>query len=186
MKDLRLRAELWLRLHGWWLPILILLGVTAVVLHAVVLPDRERRIAGMAGRLDAETQALSEQTRRQADTLSSQQTASAPEDGISRFDRQLAGTPERSQLIRTLWLEAGREQVRLGKIDFREERDVAGGFVRLHLHVPASGTYPAIKRLAFGLMHSHPSLALDAIEFKRDRLEGTLESELQLTFLMRP
>lgn len=186
MTDLRLRAELWLRLHGWWIPILVLLGVAAAALHAVALPDQQRRIASTASHLDGEKQALAEQTRHHADALASRQAAPAPQDGVSRFDRQLVGTSERSHLIRTLWREANRQQVRLGKIDFREERDVAGGFVRLRIHVPASGTYPAVKRLAFGLMHNHPSLALDAIEFKRDRPEGTLESELQFTFLMRP
>lgn len=183
----RLQAELWLRLHGGWPFALAALLLAVILVHGLVLPGKAGQIDAMAARvrgdqLQAQARARHlEATRQQAEAA----RRAAPADVYGRFDTLLAGNTERSKFIRDIWQQASLQQVRLGKIDFREERDAAGGFLRLRIHVPTVGSYPAVKRLAFGLMRAYPSLAMDAIEFKRDRAQGELEGTLHFTLMMR-
>lgn len=186
-QSLRLSAELWFHQRGWWAPLIALLLVLAVLVHGLVLPRKARQADVLAAQVHDDKLAAQRQAQgmvakqEQAEAL----RKAAPAEAAARFDTLLADASERSRLIRAMWQQAAPLQVRLGKIDFREERDVAGGFLRLRINVPTVGSYPAVKRLAFGLMHAYPALALDAIEFKRDRLQAELEGTLHFTLLMR-
>lgn len=185
MSHLRLQVQLWLRLHGWW-PVAAsaLAGITGV-LYLALLP-----------KLDADLHALGLQQQTQAAELAHlnapghavpRQAAGVQDNSVEHFERQLTSAKDRSKFLAQMWHEADHLGVRLGKVDFHEDVDAAGGYVRLRMNVPASGSYPAIKNFTFVLMRAYPALGLETIEFKRERVaQGDVDGLLHVVLMMRP
>ena len=175
-----LRLELWLAGLGRWPPILAGLAVAVATLWGVVLPVSEERAARAW-----------QQTAAAAVTQPSPRAAppDAPvADTLGSFEAQLADEADRTRLMQQLWKQGRAAGLLLQKVDYRREADVSGRFERLHIRVPVTGSYPAVRQFSFALMSAFPSLALDGLDITRDPDDtaGRVETTLQLSLFTRP
>lgn len=178
----RLALELSLERHGVVLPIAALLLVGTAWLSWMTSSPLDAEVARARQEAFEIEQRLSTMSRSDA-----QPAAAGPSDSLTAFETALASTADRDRLVAQLWSSAAANAVRLSKIDFRTESDVPGGFVRLHMRMPAAGRYPQIKSFAFGLMAAYPSLALQRLEIRRSQpSQADVEATLHLVLLMRP
>jgi hypothetical protein len=175
--QLRLACELWLARHGW-LPLVVvaLFGVLAVV-AATVLPGLQADLAREMRR--------NAFLARQAKAAPSK-PAPAPRSPQQAFFDALTPQAEKLAVAQDAWDAALASGLRVERAEYRGEPDTGAGFSRLDLRLPVSGTYPAIKRYVFGMMASHPGLALDKIEVKRERAaQEAVEVQLQFSLFVR-
>ena len=92
-----------------------------------------------------------------------------------------------SWLMQQLWKQGSAAGLQMHKIDYRREADAGGRFERLHISVPASGSYPAVRKFSFVLMSAFPSLALDGLDMTRDpNASGSVETTLHFSLFTRP
>jgi hypothetical protein len=178
MTDLRLRAELWLAQVGPW-PLFLTCGaVIAAAVWALILPAQERELA-LARKLAVAAATPASAARPVA-------FAGQPDsDSLQVFERSLATDADATRLMQRIWSDAARCGVRLSKVDYRTERDVAGGYSRLHITMPLGATYPGMRNFVFGLMAAFPTLSLDKLDMKRESAsQPDIEATVHMTLLV--
>ena len=174
-----LKLELWLAGLGRWPPILALLAVAVAALWGVVLPITEERAA----------RALQQAAAAAAVKPVARASSDAPAvDALGSFEAQLAGEDALNRLMQQLWKQGRAAGLLIQKVDYRREADAGGRFERLHISVPATGSYPAVRQFSFALMSAFPSLALDGLDITRDpnAASGMVETTLHLSLFTRP
>ena len=161
-------------------PLLLVLGALAVgLLWFVALPAAEagREAAGAAWR-----------AAQQAGPGHRQAIPTAPQaDALAEFTAHLADDEDVARLAQRIWHEAGVAGLQLSKVDWRAEADAGQRFGRLHITVPMTGPYTAMRKFSFGLLAAYPGLALDRLDMKREQLASTaVETTAHFTLYVRP
>jgi Tfp pilus assembly protein PilO len=179
MSTVRLRTELWLAQVGPWRLLLAWGSVAAIVMWTLLLGAQERQLVqGREFAVAASAQVSSARPAPLADP--------ADTDSLQAFERGLASDADARRLMQRIWSDAARTGVRLSKVDYRTEVDLAGGFSRLQISMPLGGTYPAMKKFVFGLMAMSPMLSLDKLDIKRESAsQPDIEATLHMTLLVR-
>lgn len=69
---------------------------------------------------------------------------------------------------------------------YRPQADGAGGFLRYRMTLPVRGPAPAIQRFMKAALQRHRNLALDGVQFKRERVGATeIEARIDWVLLAR-
>ena len=174
-----LKLELWFVGLGRWPPILAAVAALVAALWGVLLPVSEERAARALRQVEVAGATTS--------TPRSAATEAKPADALAAFEAQLASEDDLLRLMQQLWKQGSAAGLQMHKIDYRREADAGGRFERLHISVPASGSYPAVRKFSFVLMSAFPSLALDGLDMTRDpNASGSVETTLHFSLFTRP
>lgn len=109
--------------------------------------------------------------------------APAARDGLREFSAALLPRRRLPDFLAGAWKSAEADGIQISKADYRLDRDAKGQFSRVHVAMPVTGTYPAIRRYAFKLMAKNANLALAKFDLKRQR-PGDAEIEAELQFII--
>ncbi len=171
----RLGTELWFASVGRW-PVALAVVLAVPALLWAVVPATER-------------QARQQQLLAQGERAAPLPVAAAPAgaETLAAFEKNLATDADVDRLMRQIWQHGGAAGLHMNKVDYRVETDAGGGFKRLLVTLPLSGTYPAVKSFAFTLMAAFPTLSLDKLDIKREHAaQGEVETTLHMSLLTRP
>jgi hypothetical protein len=112
------------------------------------------------------------------------------QDGRARlkaFDDYLLTHADIPSVVQNLIRLAEAEKLVLARGDYRPQADVQGGFLRYRMSLPVKGDAQAIRRFMQAALLAHRTLALEGVQFKRERIESaTVEARLQWVLLTRP
>lgn len=105
---------------------------------------------------------------------------------LQAFVDKLPGRDDIPAAIQDLLNLAEDEGLTMAKGDYRPEADVAGGFLRYRMTLPVKGNAQAVYRYVQRALNQQPSLALETIAFKRERIESAeMEARIQWVMLTR-
>jgi hypothetical protein len=112
------------------------------------------------------------------------------QDGRARlkaFDDYLLAHADIPTVVQDLIRLAEAEKLVLARGDYRPQADVQGGFLRYRMSLPVKGDAQAIRRFMQAALLAHRTLALEGVQFKRERIESaSVEARLQWVLLTRP
>ena len=173
-----LSVELWLMRLGRWPLACGAVAVPAALLWSTLLPLTEQQVDREARLLDS---------LRQRAVAPAPDVTATPPDALAAFEARLATAEDVTRLMQQLWAQGESAGLQLNKVDYRTEEVTGAGFQRLSITLPMTGPYPAVRRLAFGLMTMFPSLSIDKLDMKRDQTaSGRVETTIHLTLFTRP
>jgi hypothetical protein len=87
-------------------------------------------------------------------------------------------------VIQDLIALADERQLLLVRGDYKPQVDSAGGFLRYRMTLPVKGGMAAIQSFVAAVLQTHPSMAVEAVQFKRDRIASPLvEARIQWLLL---
>lgn len=180
MKNLRLNLSLWTAQYGWWPWIAMAMIVPLAFTYGLLLPGIRN------DHMLAQQQHHERLERLQASRAQRSATPITPAP-LNQFRARLANDKTRSAFMRQMWQDAAHLNLKLTKVEFKEERNIVGNYLMLHVNASVTGDYPSIKAYTFKLMKRYPSLSLDSLEFKRESIsQAQLEAPLRFTLLMEP
>ncbi len=166
--------QLALRRVEWILLAALFFCTLGASLQWLVLPELEKR-----------TDAI---TRSPIDTPFSRSEDQAEAHRIERYQafiKRIAVGENRTELIKTIFSEAGAAGIYLSQGEYTLVPDSDGGFEKLQINLPLKGSYGQIRSFAKALLHKIPSLSLDDIYFKRESIKNTtVEAKLRLTIYL--
>jgi hypothetical protein len=162
-------------LPGW-----IVVCASLVMLMGLTVRDAESdRLAGLRAQLSAK--ALTADVNRPAAPKALTGRAQ-----LQAFADRLPGHDDIPTAIQDLLNLAEDEGLTMAKGDYRPETDVAGGFLRYRLTLPVKGNAQAVYRYVQRALNKQPTLALETIAFKRERIESVeMEARIQWVMLTR-
>lgn len=166
--------QLALRRVEWTLLAALLFCAIGASLQWLVLPELGKR-----------TDAI---TRSPIDTPYSRSEDLAEAHRIERYQafiKRMAVGENRTELLKTVFSEAGAAGIALSQGEYTLVPDGDGGFDKLQINLPVKGSYGQIRSFAKSLLHKIPSLSLDEIYFKRENINNTtVEAKLRLTIYL--
>lgn len=144
---------------------------------SVLLPEQER-----LDDLRARTAARA-QTEMAADA--EQAAGGSPADQLDRFHQAFppsAALPDRLDRVFAVAREHG---IGLDQGDYKLTRTPAGGLERVQVTLPVRSTYPQVRKFIAALRAEIPGLALDHIQFQRQKVaDATVEATIRLALYM--
>lgn len=160
-----------------WLPFAaIALLVVGMLGWAILVPVERARVA----QLDARAEQLSRQAAQG-------RFAKPEEPSLLVFKRALSPQSATNDILRQIYQLASDNHVTPIQADFRRVRDNAGLTSQLQVALPVRGNYPAIRRFAFSLLGSVPSLSIDQITMKREQISSDMvEAQLIMSVWQTP
>jgi len=185
-----LASALWRRL-GWALPATVLAACLCVL---ALLMNRDAHLQLDAGRRAAAAMPL---TPVQGQVLSQGQLAGQSpgqppgqaDDDRSRLQAFLKGLPDHQDIpavLQDLITLAQTEGVVLAKGEYQVQLDPAGGFARYRMTMPVRGKGAVVRRFVGEALRTHPYLALDSVQLRRERADATeVEAKVQWVLLTR-
>lgn len=110
-------------------------------------------------------------------------------DGRARlqvFERHLLAHEDIAAVVQDLLSLAEDHDLRLQRGEYRPQIDRAGGFLRYRMSLPVKGPALAVHGFMQAALRGHPALALETVQFKRERIESTeIEARIQWVLLTR-
>jgi hypothetical protein len=154
------------------------IGLAALVVQlAVVLP------------LEARVQHKREAGERAAHAAAARRdtnASSTPSAQLATFYARLPPAGNAQDMVRRLHLHAREAGLDFNRGEYRPPAVAASGLLRYQIVLPVSGTYPQVRRFLTAAMQDMPSLALDAIDFRREQgAPSRIEAQLRFTGFMR-
>lgn len=114
------------------------------------------------------------------------QPVSLDEERFLAFRGRLADDADRTELLKVLFVEAGKAGIPLQQGDYSLVPDAEGEYSKLQISLPVKGTYPQIRAYLHALLEKLPALSLDEISFRRDSIKSTtVEARLRLTLYVK-
>lgn len=106
---------------------------------------------------------------------------------LQEFDQLLPAHDHIPDTLQDIFRLADTEGLTLQRGDYKVEPDDQGGFVRYRMTLPVKGDAQAIYRFIRSALEAHKTLALDSIQFRRERIESRdVEARIQWELLTRP
>jgi hypothetical protein len=170
------RVVLWLGLPG-----LVAGGLltACAVFYVSTISQAEAHLASVRNRMLA----AQEQARRGArESVSLQGT---PEEQLARFYSLFPPNDDLPQRMETIFSSAQKQGLGLEQGEYKVMRDSDGGLVRFQMTFPVKGDYPRIRRYLTSLMADIPTLALQKVQFKRERVgDATVDADIKLVLYL--
>lgn len=171
-----------LGLAGW-----LLLGCGVAAAAALAVAQRQ---AGVIAALDAR---LADATaRRGASALSAKPAPvatagrAAAQGNLDAFDRILLPHDDIPLVVEDILRLADESGLSIKRGDYRPQADVAGAFLRYRMTLPVKGAAPAIHRFLQASLRAQKTLALESVQFKRDRIDSPeVEARVQWAIFTR-
>jgi hypothetical protein len=105
---------------------------------------------------------------------------------LQAFERHLLAHEDIPVVVQDLLSLAQDQGLVLQRGEYRPQIDRAGGFLRYRMSLPVKGPALAIQGFMQAALRAHPALALETIQFKRERIESTeIEARIQWVLLTR-
>jgi hypothetical protein len=95
-----------------------------------------------------------------------------PQIRLKAFDAYLLSNAEVPDVVRDLIALAAEERLSLPRGEYRPQIEPHGGFLRYRMTIPVSGPAPSVLRFIESALRKHHALALESVEFKRDRIDA--------------
>ncbi len=170
------RASAWLGLPGF--AAVGLLTACAAFYFSTIAPAEERLSAARRQVL-----AIQEQAKHGARELPSGQNT--PEEQLARFYNLFPLNDDLPQRMEKIFSSAQKQGIGLEQGEYKVTRDRDGGLVRFQMTFPVRGDYPRIRRYLMSLMADIPTLALQQVQFKRDKVgDATVDAEIKLVLYL--
>ncbi|UXY15217.1 type 4a pilus biogenesis protein PilO [Chitiniphilus purpureus] len=110
-----------------------------------------------------------------------------PVDDLPAFYAALPQQRALPLLLDQVFKAAGRQRLQLAAGQYQLLRDERAGVLRYRLQLPVAGRYEQIAGFVGDVLQRMPTLAVESIDLKRERIETeALTAELQLSLLLRP
>ena len=105
---------------------------------------------------------------------------------LQAFERHLAAHEDIPVVVQDLLSLAQDQGLRLQRGEYRPQVDRVGGFMRYRMSLPVTGPALAIQGFMQAALQAHQALALETVQFKRERIESTdIEARIQWVLLTR-
>ena len=89
-------------------------------------------------------------------------------------------------VVQDLLRMAEDQKLTVQKGEYRVQRDITGGFIRYRMSLPVKGAAATIHRYIEAALRAQKTLALESVQFKRDRIESTdIEARMQWVVFTR-
>lgn len=115
--------------------------------------------------------------------------AAAGVDGRARltaFEDYLLPHEDIPLVVQDLLRLAEDEGLSIQRGEYRAQADLAGGFMRYRMSLPVKGAAPSIYQFMQTALRTQKTLALDSVQFKRERIESIdIEARIQWVVLTR-
>lgn len=99
---------------------------------------------------------------------------------LAAFERLLVPHADIPHVVRDLLERAGQARLAQVRGDYKAEPDAAGRFMRYRLSLPVKGEAERIQRYLMDALRVHPALALESVQFKRERIDSSeVEARVQ-------
>jgi hypothetical protein len=95
-----------------------------------------------------------------------------PQTRLKAFDAYLLSHAEVPDVVRDLIALAADEGLSLPRGEYRPLIEPQGGFLRYRMTIPVSGPAPSVLRFIESALRKHRALALESVEFKRERIDA--------------
>jgi Tfp pilus assembly protein PilO len=156
---------------------LVVLAINVVVFVSMVSPALERRSA-----LSLELEALRSESKSTAAVVAATRS---PADDLALFYGALAKLEAAPDLLQKLHEAAGQQQLRVDKAEYRPVADPGGKITRYQIVLPTRGTYPAVRKFLALAGREMPGLALDGINFQRQKIgDERLQAQIKFTLFL--
>lgn len=169
----QLQAQLgWQGLSG------VVLFVLAGAFHLLALQPLERETAFMHSRLDAAHSKVAMQAR----TFS----VGFRQKELGEFFESLPAEQDVTDVLASIYAAAGATGVELKQAEYTlDEKDKSR--MAYGMAFPVQGEYMKIRLFVSSVLANNPAIALDQINFQRDRInDSTVKAEIRLTLFLRP
>lgn len=170
------RVVLWLGLPG-----LVAIGLlTACAAFYVFTISRAE---GQLVSVRHQVLAVQEQAKRGTRESTSLQGTS--EEQLARFYNLFPPNDDLPQRMETIFALAQKQGLGLEQGEYKVMRDTDGGLVRFQMTFPVKGEYPRIRKYLTSLMADIPTLALQKVQFKRERVgDATVDADIKLVLYL--
>ena len=111
---------------------------------------------------------------------------SRSDDGRERlqaFEANLAKYESIPETLESLFHLADEEGLRFQRGEYKIDPDRYGNFIRYRMVLPVKGHAQAIHRFMLAALQAHPSLALSAVQFRREEI-GTADIEARVHWVL--
>jgi hypothetical protein len=105
---------------------------------------------------------------------------------LEAFEAHLVPHKDIPDILQSIFRLAGAENLTLQRGEYKVEPDPYGGFIRYRMILPVKGDATAVYRLILAALSAHRALALDSIQFRRERIDASdVEAQIQWVLLTR-
>ena len=105
---------------------------------------------------------------------------------LSDFQKYLLDYGDVPDTLRDLIVLAQTHNLVLSKGEYQSQIDLRGQFLRYQMTLPVRGPAPAVERFILEALAQHKTMALEAVQFKRESRSSTeLEAKVQWVVLTR-
>lgn len=133
------------------------------------------------GRLSGEVSALSQasQARRQIEPIAD------PRADLTRFYAALAQAGDVTDLLRRLYRVAQESGLAFNQAQYRAVPDPESRIIGYQILLPATGTYPDVRRFLVQAGAQISGLAVDSVSFQRKQIsDARIEAQIKLTLFL--
>jgi hypothetical protein len=105
---------------------------------------------------------------------------------LAEFDAYLPAHDDIAVTVGALFSLAQREGLSIARGEYKAQPDGPGRFLRYRMTLPVQGDAGAIRRFMLAALQAHKTLALESVQFKRDRAAtAEVEARIQWVLLAR-
>ena len=163
---------------GWQGKYGIALLALAVLFNSLSLQPLENEVALLHGRVDG-AHSGGGKYGTGAGRQGERQEAGA-------FFNSLPNESEITDILGTIYATAEANGVQLKEASYHLENKDAPR-IEYVMEFPMTGEYAQIRRFVFRILANYPAIALDQINFQRDRVgDATLKANVRMTLFLRP
>lgn len=174
----RLLWEAWDRVIGWYAR-----AGWAYVLSAAalaLLAAGSLYLLRTTDRLDEVRHELAHQTEA---PLQAESRSDNGRERLQAFEANLARYEGIPETLESLFHLADQEGLRFQRGEYKIDPDRHGNFIRYRMVLPVKGHAQAIHRFMLAALQAHPSLALSAVQFRREQI-GTADIEARVHWVL--
>ena len=181
--EARRGARRFTRRYGW-LGWGLLVCVIVAVLALLVGHQQMAAVRSLQARL---TEQIAEHKRLSIEVVEPHRVEGS--DGrvrLKAFEAYLLPHEDIPAVVQGLLRLAEDEKLSIQRGEYRAQIDTVGGFMRYRMILPVKGPAPAIHHFMQAAMRTQKTLALDSVQFKRERIElSEIEARIQWVVLTR-
>lgn len=109
------------------------------------------------------------------------QAVATPADQLAEFYRKFPAERRLTDALERLVTAAEEHGIALNEGEYRITQDKAGRLMRFHMTFPVKGEYPAIRKLLTGMPAVLPFVAVENVEFERQKVgDPTVQARVRL------
>lgn len=107
-------------------------------------------------------------------------------DGLGAFYAYLPAHAAIPEQLQTLVDIAAKHKVPLAKAEYKAQSEPRAGFIQYQINLPVRADYAAVQSFMLEALQAMPTLTLDSVAFKRERIDsGDTEARIQFLLLVR-